>query len=328
MVELAISLVLSLHLLCVNVAMAAPLICLWCEWREARGNRLAGELGRFLAKSAAMLFCAGMLIGLLVGVLVWSEKYAAVLSYLESKVLFGIAELGFSLLLMAIYIPWWKRFPTCSKGHRAVRALLPLLAGTNLMYHFPLLFVIISNLSQLKSVPKQPLDAAGFRELMASGEVIARVIHFWLASVAVTGGLIVWRAWRTLRDDNSDRCAASTAVWGGRIAALPTILQLPIGIWLVLELPKSVQNGFMGGSVVATALFGVSLVAALWLMHQWTAVAFGDIKPRTLVVAMVSMVVVVVLMTGTLRAAKSNRSDAERAATASSIALPIPAAVQ
>jgi len=315
LVEVVVSLVLSLHLLCVNVAVAAPLICLWCEWREARGSSLAGELGRFLARSAVVLFCAGMLAGLLVGVLVWSDKYASVLSHLESKVLFGIAELVFSLVLLTVYVPWWNRFPVCSKGHRALRSLLPLLAGTNLMYHFPLLFVIISNLTQLKSVPKGTLDAAGFRELMVDGEVIARVVHFWLASVAVTGGLIVWRAWRMMRDDTDNQKAASTALWGGRIAALPTILQLPVGIWLVLELPRGVQNGFMGGNLAATVLFGTSLVMALWLMHKCAAVALGDTKPRTLVAAMIAMIVVVVLMTGTLRAAKSTRSAALPAAT-------------
>ena len=308
MVELIVSGVLALHLLCVNVAAAAPLICLWCEWREARGNSLAGELGRFLAKSAVVLFCVGMLLGLLVGALLWSEKYSAVLSYLSSKVLFGVAELGFSLVLLAIYIPWWKRFTTCSTGHRLGRAMLPFLAGTNLMYHFPILFVIISNLMQLETTPKHALDAAGFRQLMMDGEVMARVVHFWLASFAVTGGLIMWRAWRLMRAQSDNPKASSLALWGGRIAAAPTILQLPIGIWLVLELPGAVQNEFTGGSILTSSLFAASLLAALWLMHQLLAVAFGSIQPRSLVLAMLSMIVVVVLMTGTLRATKTSRS--------------------
>lgn len=315
MVEVVVTLLLALHLLCVNVATAAPVICLWCEWREARGNRLAGELGRFLAKSAIVLFCIGMLLGLCIGALIWSEKYAAVVSHLESKVLFGVAELGFSLFLLAVYIPWWKRFPTCSTKHRIGRSLLPLLAGTNLMYHFPLLFVVISNLVQLESVPSEAMDAAGFRQVIMNGEVMARVVHFWLASFAVTGVLILWRAWNLMRADPENRDAASMARWGGRIAALPTILQLPIGFWLVLELPEAIQSDFMGESVVASSLFAASLVAALWLMHPLSAVAMGNVKPRTLVHAMVSMIVVVLLMTGTLRAAKASRqSETSRAA--------------
>jgi hypothetical protein len=117
----------------------------------------------------------------------------------------------------------------------------------------------------------------------------------------------MWRAWRLMRAEAENPDAASMARWGGRIAALPTILQLPIGIWLVLELPESTQSEFMGGSVATSSLFAASLVAALWLMHQLSAVAMGNVKPRTLIHSMVSMTVVVLLMTGTLRAAKASR---------------------
>lgn len=307
MVEVAISLILAAHLLCVNVATAGPLVCLWCEWREARGDALAGHVGRFLAKSAIILFGVGMLLGLCVGAMVWSDKYLAVLSYLKSKVLFGIAELAFSLVLMMIYLLWWNRARSSRRGVRICRAALPLLAGTNLLYHFPLLFVTVSNLTQLESVPNETLTAAGFRQLIMQGEIIARVLHFAFASFAITGVLLIWHAWRLMKMEGQ-MSAKRIALWGGRIAFVPTVMQLPTGLWLMLELPENVIGKFMGGSLIASALLATSLLAVLWLMHQLSVVAFGGSKPQVLLGSIIATLIVVLLMTGTLRAAKSPRS--------------------
>jgi hypothetical protein len=46
--QLVLVLVFAAHLLCVNVASAGPLVAAGLDWLEGRGNRLAGEAGRYL----------------------------------------------------------------------------------------------------------------------------------------------------------------------------------------------------------------------------------------------------------------------------------------
>ncbi|MCH7729496.1 MAG: hypothetical protein IH991_23915, partial [Planctomycetes bacterium] len=184
--ELGLILILSLHLICVNVSAGAPLVCVWLEWREGKGDRVAGQAGRYLAFAAVWLFLLGILLGLGLGYLLWSDHYRNVLMQIRSRVVFGIWEIAFSLVLMAAHAFWWKAAPTCSRKVRMVRSLLPLMAGTNLLYHFPGLFAIISKLSY-PSAGVEPIGSADFRGLMFSSEVMARSVHFWLASLAVTG---------------------------------------------------------------------------------------------------------------------------------------------
>lgn len=301
MSELVVVVLLALHLLCVNVASAGPLVCLWLEWREGRGDVLAGRAGRYLAQVSLQLFVVAIVLGLAIGWILWSPEYAASIRKLGSRVHFGVAEIVFSLALMAGHFVWWRRAKDCSRRARIVRSLLPLAAGTNLLYHFPFLFVVLSRIVSGTDDVSVPLTGAEFRQRMMDGEVLARTVHFWLASLSVTGLALVGCALRMSRGDEPPAAVARVAQWGGRIALVPTLLQLPVGMWVLLQLDDVGQKRLMGGDAIGTALFALAVLAALLLMHQLTAVAMGNTKRGALIRSMALMFVVVLLMTGTVR---------------------------
>jgi hypothetical protein len=299
-------LVFALHLLCVNVSTAGPLVCLWLEWREGRGDELAGRAGRYLAGLSLTLLVLGGVLGLLLGYLLWTPGLREALLRLPSKIYFGVWELVFSLVCMGLHLLWWRAAPSCSRWLRVGRSLLPLLAGTNLLYHFPVLFVVIAQIANSASPAGDVIDASAFRQRMLDGEVLARAAHFTLASFAVTGVALFGFALRIARRGADESDVNRVAAWGGRIALVTTLLQIPAGIWVLFQVPADVQSRLLGGDLLGAALLALSIVAALMLLHNLAAVAMGDAQRGVLIRSMTMMVLVVVLMTGTLQRSRSN----------------------
>ncbi len=305
MLELSVICVLACHLLCVNLASGVPLACVALEIAAKRGHDEYRLIER-LAKSTIVALLVGALLGLLLGWLLWDEAYALALRRLSSKINAGIWELLFSMVLLVIYsaLPTptanstWKRCLT--------RSSLPLLAGTNLLYHFPLLFIVLSRESITPSSEFPRIDAAAFRQLLLRDDVLPQAIHFWLAALAVTG---VWLILVSARSQigipetgaNEDGRSQTVALWGARTALLPTLAQIPVGIWLFSRQPGRIQYQLLGGNLIYTTVFVLSIVLALWLMHCLAALASGENRPRVRRLTVVLLIIVVTLMSGVLR---------------------------
>jgi hypothetical protein len=296
--ELILASLLAGHLLCVNVASAGPLVSIWLDWREAGGDDLAGKAGRFLSWTATTLLILGSCLGLLLGVCLWSDDYRTLLEIFQRRVSFGIWEIVFSLFLMLLCSVWWHLRRHTSRGGRILRTMLQFLAGTNLLYHFPFLFVILSDISKGRTeAPAEAIGSAQFRQLIADGSVLARVTHIWLASFAVTGLVLIVFAIRTTTDSESARAGR----WGGRLALLATVLQIPAGVWVLVQLPRAAQLGMLGGDPLASCLLLGSIMLTLVLLHSLSAVAFGEAHRRALVQSTSVMILIVFLMTAVLR---------------------------
>ncbi len=69
------SLLLALHLLCVNVAAGAPLIVAWFEWKWP-ADPLARRAGDYLSLAAWPSLLVGASLGLIIGWLRWNEEAA------------------------------------------------------------------------------------------------------------------------------------------------------------------------------------------------------------------------------------------------------------
>ena len=75
-------------------------------------------------------------------------------------------------------------------------------------------------------------------------------------------------------------------LWGGRVARVPTVLQLVVGMLVLLALPERGRDGLLGGDRVGTLLFGLSIVAAIVLMHRLANIAAGDVQRSNLIMSM------------------------------------------
>jgi hypothetical protein len=272
-------------------------------------------------------FLIGGGLGLLAGYLRWDEEYHAVLHLFPSKIFFGAWELIFSLALVAATCVMWRRAQS-SKLARRLRMLFLLLAGTNLLYHFPFLFTIISRYRSSVFLQRVEVDASMFRRLMMEDSVMPQAVHFGLASFAVVGfaliGFALWSERRSGeegphtakpedlkspdRDENNEvervsdigADAQRIVAWGVRLALGATLCQIPVGIWLVVKLSSAAQQRVLGADLVATGLLGISIMLSLGLMHHLAALAFGPPRKKNMIVAMAMLAVLITMMTGVL----------------------------
>lgn len=295
MISIGLIVVFALHLLAANVATGAPLVCLWLEVRERRGDKAAGLAGRRLARAALGAIWGAMLLGLTAGGLLWLAGDTAFFEALavipRGRLEWGLAELAFYVICMEIYVRRWSRLRPL--WHR----LLAVLSATNIMYHFPPLFAGIAVARQDPDLLGEVLTYKRLMELFfLNPETLARVAHFLLASFAVTGAALMAVSLRLSRDGVKD--GARPAKWGARLALAVTALQLPSGLFLLMQLPPASQQALMGGDLAATGLLGASLLLTLGLLHHLAAVAFGDTQRKVVLRAMAILGLLVLLMVG------------------------------
>jgi len=298
--EALITILLALHLLCVNAAAGGPLIAAWLDWRAAHGDQAAPAAARYLAAFSLGGLLAGALLGTAIGWLQWDTSYRSLwLGPLRYKLHWAGIEAVFSLVLL---LGWWRWLPGSAGGRKwavAVRGLLALLASSNLLYHFPVLFSVAARLYDQGQTAGAVLRGAGFRQQMAVGETPALAVHVTLASVAVSGVLLIGYAVRLQKRD--DTAASKLAIWGGRWALAPTLAQLPVGLWTLAMLSAAAQTRIMGTSTIGVLLLVGSLTAAFWLTRELAGIAMGEIARPILIRSMAALLVTVVLMTGLQR---------------------------
>jgi hypothetical protein len=291
-------LVLSAHLLAANVAAAAPLVSLALDWRESRlGDRLAGEVGRWLLRlSLSGLAVAMALGGVSLGIdwlTDWDRFSSAAGRIAPSRYWWALPELALYVVCLIAYLMLWK--PGKAHTRRAIwlRRTLGLVAATNLAYHFPLLFIAIGVYST-----RALSETINFRAALVDPEIVSQVVHHLLASVAVVGVAIMGCALLMERAGRPTEDVRRVAIWGGRVALAPTLLQWLAGLYVLVELPERSRAGLLGGDVLGSCLFGGALVAVIVLMHRLAGVAFGETERRNLIGSMALMALVVVTMVG------------------------------
>jgi hypothetical protein len=287
-------LVLIGHLLCVNVAAGGPVVC---AWLEGRSGSLARQAARYLGLASLLALVAGGALGVLLGWLKWTDDYQALWTgELSHKLHWGGAEILFSLALAIAYWLWARGRGGESVAGRAGRGAIAILSGSNLVYHFPPLFIVAGKLQQEGLTSSAKISAAEFRRLMASGETPALAVHVGLACVATAGIVLLGMALRLLRQGQSGE-SAQVARWGAWWALIPTLLQIPVGLWTLATLPPLAQSAMLGGDLVASGLFLAAMAAALWLARELVSVALGEATRPAMIRAMSALVAVVALMT-------------------------------
>jgi len=296
MLEPVLVLVLAAHLLAMNVGIAAPLLCIWLHIRANRkSDRVAGHVGQRTAWASVLMLVGGFVLGLMQLGLLWlagDEAYFETLSHFDTaRYAMILGEFAFSVALLALYAALWKKLGKWTYLH----GLIAFVAVTNLFYHFPPLMTALRTVDE--AAPKAYLDTPLVRHL----EVLVTSLHVWLASIAVAGVYVMGVAMRQLPDDATREAASRIVRTGAWVAFLPTVAQLGVGIWLVIAIDETAVKMIMGQNAVATGLFVLAFLASLALMHMLASVAFGKIARSSIIRAMATLTIVVVLMTALLR---------------------------
>jgi hypothetical protein len=249
-----------------------------------------------LARWSWIAFLIGVVTGLIVGVvqvLLLGRDYSVAMRLLSYKLGWGVAELIVSAVCMLIYLWGWRGTLRQTRWRRGLHMFIAVFAATNLLYHFPTLMLLYARIVSGRLQLEVAVDASTYRQLAFGAEIFAGTVHFWSASLATTGIAIAWLVARHGSDED-----VRTGIWGSRIGLAASLLQLPIGIWLLSTLPQIEQRRLLGDDILATGLLGLAFFAALSLMHQLASISFGQWSERAVQRAGVTLVLVMVLMVG------------------------------
>ncbi len=190
--EVVLVVLLGVHLLLVDVAMIGPLASVWLDWRSGRTDDATMEQAGL---TVARLSSWGLTLGIALGVVLLGARWhmnngaylEAVSALPRSRLWFAGFELLFYFACMGAYTGLWRRWRRWRFAHR----LLAVAAASNLLMHFPALFVIISVVGQRPELLSHAVDSAEFRRLLIDGEVLSRVVHVWLAATVVTSAVLM-----------------------------------------------------------------------------------------------------------------------------------------
>lgn len=285
-----------------NVASAAPLLCIWLL---ARGKRQSCKKTLHLVTSLAAWSIGLLLIGILLGLALGAVSVAdgdrrllEALPFFHNKIMWGVLELLCSVVWLLGYWGWLLWRPPKNRIATWAHASLAVLSATNLLYHFPGLLTVMSKVAHGEFSVTEPLSSASFRKLMYSADVIAQAVHFSLASLAVSGLFLSW----LVRKDNERFRFDRT---GARLSVAATALQIPVGVWLLAVTPAEPQNRLLGGDLWTTSFFVASMLSAFYLLQNLTALAFGDEDARLAARCRWLMFFTVLVMSSTLHVARA-----------------------
>ena len=314
LIDLALTLLLAGHLLCMNLAAALPLFCLLFQWQARRHHDVAvsGQV-RPLSWLSMGTLLLGALAGLLVAALMWVQHDRAlfeVLPRFERKIWWGLGELVFYLVCLAVYIALDRPPGQSRRAVWVTQFILAFLAATNLLYHFPPLFGAMVMISHEPDLASNHITVDEFRHLISTGKVMSLTVHFWLASLAVAALFVADHSVRV----GSNGASTGRLPWLAQIAAgialAATALQILVGTWVLVQIGPVPQHRLLGGDAWATSLLALAVLSVLMLLQQLAELSFSQPERRRTRRALVWMIVVVVLMTAAIRhAERTIRTD-------------------
>lgn len=120
---------------------------------------------------------------------------------------------------------------------------------------------------------------------------IPRFLHFLTAAIAVAGlfGAVVW--YTRIKKGTADATRAHEKVKTGlTIFGIATAVQVVIGIWFLISLPREIMLGFMGGHILYTIVLLIGIAAGIAVL---ITAFLGKLIPTAalLVVTIVFMVI-------------------------------------
>lgn len=296
---LTTTILLTVHLLAMNLAAGGPVIAVWL----LRDGEAGAALARWLLKWSLAGLAWGSLAGGATLLLPNEAMRAALARFPASAYWYALTELLFSLACVAIL---W-RATAAMQRRRWLAWALAILASSNLLYHFPPWLSVLGRLvAEPRWGPPGTLQRRDVLKLIGTGEPLALTAHFALATFAVTAMAALWASTRMPAVDADDGPSDATlpvrglALW----ALVPTLLQLPVGIWLLAAGSDRLRHAVMGGDPVASLCFIAALPAAFFLTQRLASLALGETDPAHIRRAGWHMLATVLLMSGSLRGAR------------------------
>lgn len=274
---------LVLHLLFINVVLGGSLISLFSRLRQDQphGTSIPGALASKIPTFLALAITFGVAPLLFVQVLYGHFFYT-------SSVLMGSYWIMVIPLLVVAYYSVYIH----SRKYGSAKGLSLFFLALACLILLTIAFFFENNVTMMTQPAKwlAYFDNRGGTTLNLADPVLwPRYLHFITASVAVAGlfSAVLWR-FRLRKPVDG---AAGKVKSGLKIFSVATMIQVVIGFWFLLALPREVMMTFMGRNLLHTAVLvaGIALAVAAILTS-----ALGRLF-STLVLLVATVAVMVVM---------------------------------
>jgi hypothetical protein len=248
-----------IHVLFMNMALGGTAIAAWSHFRDpkGKGGRLATEISQWNTYGIAFTVTTGIAPLLFLQVLYGQLFYSA-------AILLG----GFWIASLAVLTAgYYSNFVHKQSKGRPMRVWL-LVAGAG----FILMGIALTTVNVLALRPDIWPDVAADRvKALSPSSLVPRFLHFFVGALAVAGyatTLIQIHKSRILGEGDGEETAYRSwaAGLGLRVARTMTAVELGVGVWFLVALPKRVMMGVMGGSTYAVVVFGAGMLLAIGLV--------------------------------------------------------------
>lgn len=237
------------HLLFMNTLLGSAIMAFAEGMREGSSTPVGRHVSRKLPTTVALTVNFGVAPLLFMQVLYGQFFYV-------SDILMGpywLAVVG--LVILAYYGSYIWDFRFDSLG-----GLRQVILGAVIVLLLGVAFLFTNNVSMMLTPARwaQYFEAPGGTFLnFGEPTLVPRYLHFVVASIAV-GGLVQGIYWSRKRR-RSLPGAQATAARGMNVFAYATAVQIALGSWWLVSMPRDVMLTFMGGRPFNTAVFLIAL---------------------------------------------------------------------
>lgn len=242
-----------IHMILMNFILGGSLLTVWDLLRGKLEKRASGSIPTLIALTVNFGVPPLLFVQVLYGHLFYSSSVMLAVPWILVIPILILAYYGAYL-----FVKKADRAPAWSKGALVVTSLF-------LLY---IAFVFVNN----STLALQPgrwgiyfRDPGGWNLNLGEPTLWPRYLHVVLAALAI-GGLgraVFYRFSKMDREEKTVQISRNLKIFGWI-----TLIQLGVGTWFWLSMPKDVWMTFMGGSLFATLLMAAGWLAALLVLHS------------------------------------------------------------
>ncbi len=245
-----------LHILLINALLGSSIIMLYGRLLGKKGL-LQENLAANVAVKSMGLFAFGINLG--VAALLFLQVIYGHFMYTSSVLMAVFWIIVIPLLILAYYAGYMH---VRLSDKRPVISVMSLIVSTIILLYIA--FVFVNNMTLMLMPDKW---SAYFSNrggtILNTGDPIfwPRYVHFIVASIAV-GGLFLALV-HNHRVKQGVEGAAEKVRGGLKIFAWATIVQVLVGLWFLIALPRDIMMSFMGGNLIHTIILALAVLMAL-----------------------------------------------------------------
>jgi cytochrome c len=200
--------------------------------------------------------------------------------------------------IVAFLLSYLYKYTWHTLEHRKTLHIFIGVVGVMLFFTLPLAFM---STVQLAMTPSTWTYTTHFWDILLRADTFFRLVHFYLATFAVTGVfMLVYGMYKRKSDDETDRQAGITLTRTGKTwFIVPTILNFFVGPLVLFSFPDYgieafFENGYHWGIIL-------TILLAIFALYQLLKDFFNDDLPAKRVWLVVGVMVVAIISMASLR---------------------------